>query len=166
MTRDIKRFFAHRFKRFTQVACHQYGVEARCAAVNHIEARLSMQRISGVGSGEGVVRDMFQNHLLQLMALTAMEEPLSFAADDVRAEKEKLLRAVSLPRELGKHTSRGQYASGWQGGIPVKGYLEEDGVNPLSQTETYAAFRVDIDNRRWAGVPGRRWPWSRRAASR
>jgi len=108
---------------------------------------------AGYYDGIGAARDVIQNHLLQLMALTAMEEPLSFAADDVRAEKEKLLRAVSLPRELGKHTSRGQYASGWQGGIPVKGYLEEDGISPESTTETYAAIRVDVDNRRWAGVP-------------
>jgi glucose-6-phosphate 1-dehydrogenase len=82
-----------------------------------------------------------------------MEEPLSFAADDVRIEKEKVLRAVTLPRELGKHTSRGQYAHGWQGGIPVLGYLEEEGIDPESATETYAAIRVDVDNRRWAGVP-------------
>ncbi len=108
---------------------------------------------AGYYDGIGAARDVIQNHLLQLMALTAMEEPLSFAADDVRAEKEKLLRAVSLPRELGKHTSRGQYSTGWQGGIPVKGYLEEEGISPDSATETYAAIRVDVDNRRWAGVP-------------
>ncbi|MDO8307898.1 MAG: glucose-6-phosphate dehydrogenase [Actinomycetota bacterium] len=108
---------------------------------------------AGYYDGIGAARDVIQNHLLQLLALTAMEEPLSFAADDVRAEKEKVLRAVTLPRELGKHTSRGQYASGWQGGIPVKGYLEEDGISPESSTETYAAIRVDVENRRWGGVP-------------
>ena len=108
---------------------------------------------AGYYDGIGAARDVIQNHLLQLMALTAMEEPLSFAPDDVRMEKEKLLRAVTLPRELAKHSSHGQYASGWQGGIPVKGYLEEDGISPESKTETYAAIRVDVDNRRWAGVP-------------
>ena len=108
---------------------------------------------AGYYDGIGAARDVIQNHLLQLLALTAMEEPLSFAADDVRIEKEKVLRAVTLPRELGKHTSRGQYARGWQGGVPVVGYLEEEGISPESTTETYAAIRVDIDNRRWAGVP-------------
>ncbi len=108
---------------------------------------------AGYYDGIGAARDVIQNHLLQLLALTAMEEPLSFAADDVRQEKEKVLRAVKLPRELGKHTSRGQYANGWQGGLPVLGYLEEQGIDPHSTTETYAAIRVDIENRRWAGVP-------------
>ncbi len=108
---------------------------------------------AGYYDGIGAARDVIQNHLLQLLALTAMEEPLSFNADDVRLEKEKVLRAVTLPRDLGKHTSRGQYARGWQGGIPVSGYLEEEGIPADSTTETYAALRVDIDNRRWAGVP-------------
>jgi glucose-6-phosphate 1-dehydrogenase len=108
---------------------------------------------AGYYDGIGAARDVIQNHLLQLLALTAMEEPLSFAASDVRHEKEKVLRAITLPREIGKHTSRGQYSTGWQGGVPVKGYLEEEGISPESTTETYAAIRVDVDNRRWAGVP-------------
>ena len=108
---------------------------------------------AGYYDGIGAARDVIQNHLLQLLALTAMEEPLSFSADDVRMEKEKVLRAVRLPRDLGKHTSRGQYGSGWQGGIPVRGYLEEEGIPPGSTTETFAALRLDIDTRRWAGVP-------------
>ena len=108
---------------------------------------------AGYYDGIGAARDVIQNHLLQLLALTAMEEPLSFSADDVRQEKEKALRAVRLPRDLGKHTCRGQYATGWQGGIPVRGYLEEEGIPPGSTTETFAALRVDIDTRRWAGVP-------------
>jgi glucose-6-phosphate 1-dehydrogenase len=82
-----------------------------------------------------------------------MEEPLTLSPQDVRTEKEKVLRAVSLPREIGKHSSRGQYASGWQGGLPVAGYLDEEGVSPDSATETFAAMRIDVDNRRWAGVP-------------
>jgi glucose-6-phosphate 1-dehydrogenase len=108
---------------------------------------------AGYYDGIGAARDVIQNHLLQLLALTAMEEPLSFSADDVRIEKEKALRAVRLPREIGKHSSRGQYAHGWQGGVPVLGYLEEEGISPESTTETFAAVRLDVDTRRWAGVP-------------
>ena len=108
---------------------------------------------AGYYDGIGAARDVMQNHLLQLLALTAMEEPLSFSPDDVRAEKEKVLRAVRLPHDLDLHTARGQYAAGWQGGIPVKGYLEEDDISPDSTTETFAAIRLDVDNRRWAGVP-------------
>ncbi|HSK56657.1 MAG TPA: glucose-6-phosphate dehydrogenase, partial [Jiangellales bacterium] len=98
-------------------------------------------------------RDVIQNHLLQLLALVAMEEPVSFDARDLRAEKEKVLSAVRLPRDLGKHTARGQYDAGWQGGDKVAGYLEEEGIPKDSNTETYAAIRLDIDTRRWAGVP-------------
>ncbi|MSW66328.1 MAG: glucose-6-phosphate dehydrogenase [Actinobacteria bacterium] len=108
---------------------------------------------AGYYDGIGAARDVIQNHLLQLLALTAMEEPLNFNAAEVRAEKEKVLSAVRLPKDLGANTARGQYAQGWQGGIPVIGYLQEEGINPDSHTETFAAMRVDIDNRRWAGVP-------------
>ena len=108
---------------------------------------------AGYYDGIGAARDVMQNHLLQLLALTAMEEPLSFSPDDVRAEKEKVLRAIHLPTDIDRHSARGQYAAGWQGGIPVKGYLEEDGISPDSTTETFAALRLDVDNRRWAGVP-------------
>jgi glucose-6-phosphate 1-dehydrogenase len=108
---------------------------------------------AGYYDGIGAARDVIQNHLLQLMALTAMEEPLSFSADDIRAEKIKVLSAIKLPHQIDRHTARGQYAAGWQGGIPVKGFLEEDGIPPDSTTETFAALRLDVDNRRWAGVP-------------
>jgi len=108
---------------------------------------------AGYYVGIGEARDVIQNHLLQLLALTAMEEPTSFLADSVRIEKEKVLSAIVLPKDISRHTARGQYAAGWQGGAEVKGYLEEDGINPKSITETFAAIRVDIDNRRWAGVP-------------
>jgi len=125
--------------------------------VDHVQ--ITMAEDIGIGSragyydGIGAARDVIQNHLLQLMALTAMEEPGSFDAEAVRREKEKVLSAVALPRRLELHTSRGQYAEGWQGGIPVKGYLEEEGVPADSRTETFAAVRLDIENRRWAGVP-------------
>jgi len=103
--------------------------------------------------GIGAARDVIQNHLLQLLALTAMEEPLSFESSAIRQEKEKVLSAVQLPRELDLHTVRGQYGPGLQGGVPVKGFLEETGISPKSTTETYAAIRVNVDNRRWASVP-------------
>ncbi|MEK6343870.1 MAG: glucose-6-phosphate dehydrogenase, partial [Curtobacterium sp.] len=94
--------------------------------------------------GIGAARDVIQNHLLQLLALTAMEEPVSFKASDLRAEKEKVLSAVRLPEDLATATARGQYAGGWQGGEKVLGFLEEAGMNPESTTETYAAIKLDI----------------------
>ena len=103
--------------------------------------------------GIGAARDVIQNHLLQLLALTAMEEPASFGAADLRAEKEKVLRAVNLPDDLSGCTSRGQYAAGWRGGERVGAYLEEDGIAEDSITETYAAIKLHIPNRRWNGTP-------------
>ena len=108
---------------------------------------------AGYYNGIGAARDVIQNHLLQLLALTAMEEPLSFDSHQVRLEKEKALSAVQLPTNLDLHTARGQYAAGWQGGTPVLGFLQEKGIPADSTTETYAAMRVTIENRRWAGVP-------------
>ena len=125
--------------------------------VDHVQ--ITMAEDIGVGGragyydGIGAARDVIQNHLLQLLALTAMEEPVSFDAADLRAEKEKVLSAVRLPKDLATGTARGQYASGWQGGEWVTGFLDEDGMNPESVTETYAAMRLDINTRRWAGVP-------------
>jgi len=125
--------------------------------VDHVQ--ITMAEDVGVGGragyydGIGAARDVIQNHLLQLLALTAMEEPVSFEAADLRAEKEKVLSAVRLPRDLGLHTARGQYAGGWTGGEKVVGFLEEEGMNPRSVTETFAAIRLDIGTRRWAGVP-------------
>jgi glucose-6-phosphate 1-dehydrogenase len=125
--------------------------------VDHVQ--ITMAEDIGIGGragyydGIGAARDVIQNHLLQLLALTAMEEPGSFDADSVFAEKVKVLSAVQLPEDLGKHTVRGQYAGGWQGGEKVPGFLEEDGINPNSITDTYAAIKLEIDTRRWAGVP-------------
>ncbi|KRE37127.1 glucose-6-phosphate dehydrogenase [Janibacter sp. Soil728] len=125
--------------------------------VDHVQ--ITMAEDIGIGGragyydGIGAARDVIQNHLLQLLALTAMEEPTSFAAGSLRAEKEKVLEAVRVPEDLGRGTVRGQYAAGWQGGDKVIGYLDEDGVAADSTTETYAAVRLDIENRRWAGVP-------------
>lgn len=127
---------------------------------NHVDhVQITMAEDIGVGGragyydGIGAARDVIQNHLLQLLALTAMEEPVSFDAADLRAEKEKVLSAVRLPADLSEHTARGQYAGGWQGGEKITGFLDEDGMNPDSTTETYAAIRLDIGTRRWAGVP-------------
>lgn len=108
---------------------------------------------AGYYDGIGAARDVIQNHLLQLMALTAMEEPNSFEAGNLRIEKQKVLSAARPPHDLDTHTANGQYAAGWQGGRYVGGYLDEDGIDANSTTETYAAIRVDIDSRRWAGVP-------------
>jgi len=125
--------------------------------VDHVQ--ITMAEDIGVGGragyydGIGAARDVIQNHLLQLLALTAMEEPVSFDAADLRAEKEKVLSAVRLPKDLGTGTARGQYSGGWQGGEKVLGFLDEEGMNPDSTTETYAAMRLDIGTRRWAGVP-------------
>ncbi len=125
--------------------------------VDHVQ--ITMAEDIGVGGragyydGIGAARDVIQNHLLQLLALTAMEEPISFDAADLRAEKEKVLAAVRLPKDLSKATARGQYAGGWQGGEKVPGFLEEEGMNPQSTTETYAAIKLEIGTRRWAGVP-------------
>ena len=125
--------------------------------VDHVQ--ITMAEDIGIGGragyydGIGAARDVIQNHLLQLLALTAMEEPASFDADSLRSEKEKVLAAVRVPRDIGRHTARGQYAAGWQGAEEVIGYLQEEGVKPGSTTETYAAVRLDIATRRWAGVP-------------
>ncbi|MFI7588996.1 glucose-6-phosphate dehydrogenase [Spongisporangium articulatum] len=125
--------------------------------VDHVQ--ITMAEDIGIGGragyydGIGAARDVIQNHLLQLLALTAMEEPVSFDARDLRAEKQKVLSAVRLPPDLDKHTARGQYAAGWQGNEQVIGYLDEDGIPQDSTTETFAAIRLDIDTRRWAGVP-------------
>jgi glucose-6-phosphate 1-dehydrogenase len=125
--------------------------------VDHVQ--ITMAEDIGIGGragyfdGVGTARDVIQNHLLQLLALTAMEEPVSFAAESVRAEKAKVLSAVRLPKDLGAYTVRGQYSAGWQGGVKVPGYLEEEGIPPNSRTDTYSAVRLDVDTRRWAGVP-------------
>ena len=82
-----------------------------------------------------------------------MEEPISFDAADLRAEKAKVLKAVRLPEDLEAASARGQYASGWQGGEQVVGFLDEEGFNTESTTETFAALKLEINNRRWAGAP-------------
>jgi glucose-6-phosphate 1-dehydrogenase len=125
--------------------------------VDHVQ--ITMAEDIGIGGragyydGIGAARDVIQNHLLQLMALVAMEEPISFDSDNLRAEKLKVLKSITLPRRLDLTTARGQYAEGWSGGVKVAGFLQEEGIAARSTTETYAAITLHIDNRRWAGVP-------------
>ena len=125
--------------------------------VDHVQ--ITMAEDVGIGGragyydGIGAARDVIQNHLLQLMSLVAMEEPTSFDADALRIEKQKVLSSVVLPRRLDLTTARGQYAPGWAGGEKVGGFLEEEGIRKTSRTETYAAIKLEVDTRRWAGVP-------------
>ncbi len=99
----------------------------------------------------GAIRDIFQNHMLQLVALTAMEPPIDFTADSVRNEKVKVLKAMHTPGP--KHIVRGQYGPGYVEGKEVPGYREEEGVAPNSTTETLVAGKLFVDNWRWADTP-------------
>ena len=102
----------------------------------------------------GVVRDMIQNHLLQLLCMVAMEPPVRFEAKALRDETAKVLDAVNItPSDVLNDAVRGQYAAGSVRGEHVRAYREEDGVNPDSSTATYAAIKLMLDNWRWAGVP-------------
>ena len=99
----------------------------------------------------GALRDLVQNHMLQLVALTCMEPPATFEADQVRDEKVKVLTAIRPPTP--EETVRAQYTAGTVGGEEAKGYLQEEGVPAGSHTETYAALKLEVHNWRWAGVP-------------
>ncbi|MDX3193673.1 glucose-6-phosphate dehydrogenase [Streptomyces sp. MN03-5084-2B] len=125
--------------------------------VDHVQ--ITMAEDIGLGGragyydGIGAARDVIQNHLLQLLAFTAMEEPLSFEPRALRAEKIKVLSGTKPLGPLNKTSARGQYAGGWQGGTKVPGLLQEEGFAKDSKTETYAAVTLEVQNRRWAGVP-------------
>ncbi|WP_046020130.1 glucose-6-phosphate dehydrogenase [Magnetospira sp. QH-2] len=127
--------------------------------IDHIQ--ITHSETLGIGGradyyeGSGALRDMIQSHLLQLMALVAMEPPVSMAAEHLRDEKVKVLKAIRpiTQSAVHAHAFRGQYASGAIDGEPVPGYLEEAGVSEDSTTETYAAMKLFIDNWRWMGVP-------------
>jgi glucose-6-phosphate 1-dehydrogenase len=125
--------------------------------VDHVQ--ITMAEDIGIGGragyydGIGAARDVIQNHLLQLMALIAMEEPTSFDAANLRLEKQKVLESVVLPRRLDLTTSRAQYTEGWAGGVKVPGYTDEPDIPSTTRTETYAAITLGIESRRWAGVP-------------
>ncbi len=113
----------------------------------------------------GASRDILQNHLMQLLALVAMEPPASFSADALRDEKVKVVRAIAPlpPRDVARDIVRGQYGRGWVAATEVPGYREEPDVHPESETETFVAARFHVDDWRWSGVPfylrvGKRMP--------
>ncbi|MEJ7749852.1 MAG: glucose-6-phosphate dehydrogenase [Thermoleophilaceae bacterium] len=110
---------------------------------------------AGYYDSSGALRDLVQNHMLQLLCLLCMEPPVNFSADEVRDEKVKVLHAIHPPEldEVNEMAVRAQYASGVAAGEEVEGYLDEEDVPEDSHTETYAALRLEVDNWRWAGVP-------------
>jgi glucose-6-phosphate 1-dehydrogenase len=129
---------------------------------NYIEhVQISVTEQLGVGErtgyydGSGALRDMIQNHLLQLLCIVAMEPPVSFNAEEVRDRKVDVLRAMRrfTPETVRDQAVRGQYGAGWIEGQQVPGYREEPGANPQSNTETFAAVKFFVDNWRWQGVP-------------
>ncbi|RMF67281.1 MAG: glucose-6-phosphate dehydrogenase, partial [Calditrichaeota bacterium] len=127
--------------------------------IDHVQITVA-EAVSVEGRGgyydqAGALRDMVQNHMLQLLALVAMEPPASFAANAVRDEKVKVLSAIRpiAADEVGEFTVRGQYVAGSIAGREIGDYLSEPGVNPKSTTETFVALKVHVDNWRWAGVP-------------
>jgi glucose-6-phosphate 1-dehydrogenase len=129
---------------------------------HHVElVQITVAEEIGVGDrgayydGTGALRDMLQNHMLQILALVAMEPPASLAAEAVRSQKVELLRGLQGPdpADVNAQVVRARYAAGVVQSRAVPGYLEEPGVAPESQTETYIALRAEIDNWRWSGVP-------------
>ncbi|PST82093.1 glucose-6-phosphate dehydrogenase [Pedobacter yulinensis] len=127
--------------------------------IDHVQISVTEQL--GVGDrggyyeGAGALRDMIQNHLLQLLCLIGMETPISFDADEIRDRKVEVLKAMRSfsPEDIRFGTVRGQYSKGWVEGKEVPGYRSEAGVDPHSNTETFAAVKFHIDNWRWQGVP-------------
>jgi glucose-6-phosphate 1-dehydrogenase len=122
--------------------------------ITHSET-LGIEGRAGYFEGSGALRDMIQSHLMQLLALVAMEPPVTMNAEHLRDEKVKVLKAIRpiTQHSVHAHAFRGQYTSGIVGGETVPGYLEEKGVAQDSTTETYAALKLFIDNWRWTGVP-------------
>jgi glucose-6-phosphate 1-dehydrogenase len=127
--------------------------------VDHVQITVG-ESIGVEGRGKfyeetGILRDIVQNHVMQLLALVAMEPPVAYEADAVRNEKVKVLQAIPLlePGEVRKHVARGQYGPGSVGGEDVPGYRQEPGVAPDSAVETFVALELAIDNWRWEGVP-------------
>lgn len=127
--------------------------------IEHVQITVAEE--VGVGSRagyyeqSGALRDMIQNHTMQLLALTAMEPPVSFDPESIRDEKVKLLKAIQplVLEGAASDVARAQYGEGVTGGKPAKGYLQEQDITPASHTETYAALRLTINNWRWQGVP-------------
>jgi glucose-6-phosphate 1-dehydrogenase len=140
--------------------------------IDHIEITaaetLGVEGRAGYYETSGALRDMVQNHLIQLLTLVCMEPPTDLRADSVRDEKVKVLRSLRQmngPEDVAKHVVRGQYSAGAINGQPAPAYREEQNIKPGSMTETFVAMRVLIDNWRWSGVPiyvrvGKRLPKS------
>ncbi|RRV20635.1 glucose-6-phosphate dehydrogenase, partial [Pseudomonas sp. o96-267] len=137
--------------------------------ISHVEItvaeKVGIEGRWGYFDQAGQLRDMIQNHLLQLLCLIAMDPPSDLSADSIRDEKVKVLKALEpiSVEQLGQRVVRGQYVAGSSDGRPVPGYLEEENSNTQSDTETFVALRADIRNWRWAGVPfylrtGKRMP--------
>lgn len=138
-------------------------------AIDHVQITVAetigIEKRGGYYDKSGALRDMVQNHLLQLLCLVAMEPPSSMGRESVRDEKLKVLHALEPigPRHVASHTVRGQYRAGSADGAPCVGYLEEVGIDPNSTTESFVALKAEIRNWRWAGVPfylrtGKRMP--------
>ena len=127
--------------------------------VNHVQITaaesIGVEGRGGYYQDAGALRDMIQNHLLQVMATVAMEPPATFEPTAVRDERAKLLRSIRVLREeeVGEHAVAGQYGPARIGGGDVLGFREEPGVDPEARTDTYAAVTFHVDNWRWAGVP-------------
>jgi glucose-6-phosphate 1-dehydrogenase len=127
--------------------------------VDHVQITVSeslgVEGRGGYFEGSGILRDMVQNHLLQLLCLVGMEPPAMLEADAIRDEKVQLLRSLRpiRPADVAGISARGQYGTGWVDGAEVPAYREEPGVAPDSRTETYVGLRLWVDNWRWAGVP-------------
>ena len=123
--------------------------------IDHIQITVAesigIEGRAGYYEQAGAIRDIFQNHLLQLLAITAMEPPIDFTADSVRNEKVKVLRAMHTPGP--KSVVRGEYGRGFVEGQEVPGYREEEGVDPQSTTDTFVAAKLYVDNWRWADTP-------------
>jgi glucose-6-phosphate 1-dehydrogenase len=139
--------------------------------VDHVQITaaetLGVEGRAGYYEGAGALRDMVQNHLLQLLCLVAMEPPTDLGADSIRDEKVAVVRSLRrfAETDVAENVVRGQYAEGAISGKPAVAYRKEEKVDPASQTETYVALRLHLDNWRWAGVPiymrvGKRMPKS------
>jgi glucose-6-phosphate 1-dehydrogenase len=127
--------------------------------IDHVQItaaeQLGVEHRAGYYEQAGVLRDMFQNHLLQLLALIAMEPPTDLDAEAVRSKRNDVLKAIHpmTPSQIEENTVCAQYVAGKIGGVPVPGYRQEEGVSPTSRIATFAAIKFKIDNWRWQGVP-------------
>lgn len=130
-----------------------------CNYIDHVQITaaetVGVEDRAGYYEQSGALRDMVQNHILQLLCMVAMEAPVSFEADEIRNKKSDVLNAIRKIKkeEVQQYAVRGQYSGGWVGGNKEKGYREEKGVNPDSAVETFAAVKFYIDSWRWREVP-------------